>query len=746
MKREVSEEDLLKVLIEEEQDAVTYYDSELSRAQALAMDRYYARPYGDGSEVPNRSQICTHDIQDAANWVLPHLLRHFTQSEDLIAVEDDGLEEGDQSLSDAAAYLRHLLFKDNCGERIIHDYLFDGLIQKYGVIRTVWEQADPCPEEEIEGLSIDQVQRYVADPQYKLLAATEDAAEDAADGVAPEVGALMTGGPTFSIKVQKTPYSRVYMEAVAPEDFRISRRATSIEEAPYHGMRINSVYLADLIRDHPDKKEELTRDDGGLTEDAIGTDAFGDERVTARFPEELDNGIARTTKEKERRKVAVMIEYVKGDFDNDGVVELRRVKRTGKVILENEIEEESEFSMWSPIPVAHRAIGLAMADTLIDIQRIRTVLTRKAMDSLAQSLAPRTAINKMAMGDDPSLLDRLLDHEVGDVIPVSGDPNVLFKELVTPDVSVSAFQAIEYWDRRSEEASGVNRHAMGIQPQAITDTKGGIESLQAAANSRIEQYARWAAHGIETALNKALRLICRHQDQERIIKVNGRRIQIDPRRWSDEMTVSVHVGMAAEAREKKLMYLNAIAGKQEMIIAQAGFGNPMVTPQQYRHTLGLMVQSMGFRDSSPFFAEIPEGWQPPPQEDPKAAEAKGKLQLAQAEAQAKAQLSQAEAQHRAQLEEQKLATQTQLEKMRADNERQIAEMKAANEFRIAEMKMQAETALSVQRMNAEMELARWQAKQRVKVEIHKGRQQAAAGAKKNGANGLSPVRMGGAVG
>jgi hypothetical protein len=392
------------------------------------------------------------------------------------------------------------------------------------------------------------------------------------------------------------------------------------------------------------------------------------------------------------------------------------------------------------------------------------VLTREAMDGLSQSLAPRMAVDKKALGEDPSLLDRLMDHEVGDVIPVTGDPSKVFMPLVTPDMSASALQAIEYWDRRSEEASGVNRHAMGIQPQAITDTKGGIENLQAAANSRIEQYARWAALAIETALNKALRLIVRHQDQARIVKVNGRRLEIDPRRWSDDMTVRVHVGMAAESREKRLAYLGAIAGKQEQILMQLSPSNPLVSLKHYRKTLAKMITTMGERDPSAFVGEIPDNWQPPQQEDPKAAEAKAKLQMAQAEMAAKQQLSQAQAQQTAQLEQAKaqavaqrseaeLAHKQRLAEVQFQHDSQLAEAKAASERQLAQIKIEAEAQIARERAAAEMELAR--ERQAMEMELAqfkaaqdvKLRRSAAARGGMNGSgDGIDQVNFGGAVG
>lgn len=825
----VDEESLLKVLQDEEMDAVTYYDTELANQQSNAIDRYFARPYGD--ELPNRSRVVTRDVQDAVNWTIPHLMRHLTDTDDLISCDDEGLPDGHDALTDAAAFIRHVLFKDNKGSVVLHDFLWDGFVTKIGVLRTAWEPAEPCPEEILEGLTADQVQRYANDPRYRILGGAIDgeiepdpkALHEVAEGEGqqqpmvsspqgqmpaspqgpmglqppPPSGMLGMQPPlapvapmpelTFSLKVQKIKVGKACVEAFPPEKFRLSRRAKSIEDASYHGGEFIE-FVADLIRSYPDKAYDLDPVGNHVVDKVDGIDAFSDARVTSRFPEELDTGIALQDGSPEREQAKVMIEYVRGDFDRDGVIELRRVKRCGKVILENEVVTESEFTAWSPIRVAHRAIGLSMADTLLDIQKIRTVLTRKALDSVSQSLAPRTAVNKTALGDDPTLLDRLLDHEVGDVIPVNGKPSDVFMTMTTPDVSASAAQWIEYFDRRGEEASGVNRHAMGIQPQAITDTKGGIDMLQAAANSRIEQYARWAVVAIEEALNKVVRLIIKHQDQARIVKINGRRLTIDPRRWSDEMTVSVHVGMAAESREKKLNYLAAIAGKQEAIMAQAGFSNPIVTPRHYRNTLAAMANAMGFRSAEPFFAEIPQNWQPPaPGPDPKMAEAQGKMQLMQAESQARAQIETqklqqqsqiktaefqrdaelqraklsadheartAEMAHKKQLEDARLAADVQAQAQKADMERQIAEMKARHEAELAQMKISAETEIARERMDREMELARWKTAQEVRVAKFSAGQKAkfsrrrpnGFGANGEDGDGITAVRFGGSVG
>ncbi len=741
------DDDLLKILKDEEADAATYHDSELAQEQAEAMDRYHARPYGN--EVENRSRVVTHDIEDTVNWMLPALMRTFASSDDLITCEDDNLNDDDDALTTTAQYLRHVFFKQCGGEHIIHDFTFDGLVQKVGVIRCAWEDARPLAPVVRDGVTVEQLLRYDNDPEYEILEVSPDGEVEAIEAeaepvqqgapepvpglMAPEQQAplgLLAGAQqpaplqpqmpagvplaqTYSVKLQRIPRTgKPLVENVAPENFRISRRAKSVELASYHGAQFEE-FLADVVSMWPDKAHDLDPEGRYLSTPNDDVDADTDVRVLARFPDQPES--MRQVDDEMREKVWLKIEYLRCDFDRDGIVELRRIVRVDDIILENDVVEESEFTVWSPIRVAHKAIGRSIADTLLDIQKIRTALTRRAMDGLSQSLTPRTFYNKRAAADDPTFVDQLLDHDVGAAIPVDGNPSEMLMVQTTPDVSASAFQAIEYWDRRSEEASGVNRHAMGIQPQAITDTKGGIDMLQSAANARIEQVARHIGTSLEVALGKLLRLIVRHQHTPQIFKVAGKRVEWDPRRVSDQMAVSVHVGMTAESREKKLSYLGAILNAQKEVLVQLGQGNPIVSLKNIRHTLGQMVQVMGYRNVTPFFAEVPEGWQPPaPGPDPKTVEVQGKQQLAQAELQSKQQMQQAELVGKRQLAEfeanqksqerlRQIEVDRELAVLRIDAERESTREKAANEMMLARERMAQEAELAREKMDMERE-------------------------------------------
>lgn len=733
----LTEDQLVAMLRREETDASSFYTSEIAMAQADAMDAFNGKIKND-IQLPNRSHAVTQDVRDTINWMMPALMRTFAPADDFLTVDDPMLEENDPTLSDACDYLKHVYFRDNPGEIVTHDFIFDGCLQKWGIARTYWCDPEPKPPYVIENCTQDQLVRYVTDPNYEILEATQDGIEPEEEGeTGSEAEAQGEAGPgeeqptplvpqgeppepTWTIKVQKKPkHGKQVVEAIPPEQFRVSRRAKSIEQADYHAWTYDE-FLANLVRLHPDKANDIDPEGNYQNKPGDVTDTDADIRVYARFPDEPSSGQRAAYNEENRHKVQVSIEYIKIDFDGDGIVELRRCKRVGNLLLENDIVDESEFVVWSPNRVAHRAIGQSVAETIMDIQRIRTELLRRGLDSLAHSTNPRTIINRRAIQHDPTLLDRFLDHDIGDVIDIDGDPNSMVAVQQFPDVSDVCFNAIEYMDRRSEEASGVNRHAMGIQPQAITDTAKGIESLQAAANSRIELVARWAGYGLEELFGKILRSLVRHQDHERVIKVQGRKIAVDPRRWNDEMAVTVHVGMAGENRERKLAMLNDIKNDQALALKELGPSNPLVSLKHLRNTLARKSQAMGFKNSSEFWGEIPEGWQPPdPQQqpDPKLVEVQGKQQLAQAELQGRLQVQQAELQHKdkvADVEAQhKMAALQQeghirlaIEGKKAESEHEIARIKLASESQLARERMRQERELALEKMAQEQALAR----------------------------------------
>jgi len=715
--KKMDERELLAVLREEDRDSASFFSSELATVQAEAMERYYAEKYGD--EVEGRSQVVTHDVEDAINWSMPHLMRLFIGNDELVTVEDnesDNPQLGDQ----IGEYLSHIFFKENAGEEILHDFAFDGMLQRIGWVRIAW--ADATPKRKIlKNVPAERLMEYTENPEYEIIAQDSDELEQ-----------------LWELEVRHTPTNgRMVVEQIPPEEMAYSSRASSVDKSDYL-RRKSEEFVSELCREFKDKAHDLDPSNYGIQATNGEDDLDSDPRRQARHEQESSDARDNSDDHANKRKVDLLTEYIRIDYDGDGIVELRQVKRVGNTILENIEVDEPEYVSWSPIRVAHKLTGRSITDTVLDIQKIRTVITRKLLDSLAQSLAPRRVVNTNALGEEG--INQLLDHDIGDVIKCEGDPNLAINELITPDVSQSAYAALEYFDQRSEEATGITRHAQGLKAKAITDTKGGIENLQAAANSRLELIGRWLGHGVERIFTRMYKLSVAHQDQPRMLKLQGKQAEFDPRGWSEDARITVHIGQAAETREARIAKLILIKDEQKEILLATGPDNPICSIKEYRETLALIAREAGFKKPERFFKEIEDDWQPPDtseQPDPAIEEAKAKIQLAQQEAQAKQQLAQQEAQAKVQLSQAeaqqkaqqsqaqmqfdqqmngaKLETDTKIAEMKFAHQREMDQAKLQSEREIAAMRIESEQQLAYARMEAEMELARWRTGQELEL-------------------------------
>jgi hypothetical protein len=238
-------------------------------------------------------------------------------------------------------------------------------------------------------------------------------------------------------------------------------------------------------------------------------------------------------------------------------------------------------------------------------------------------------------------------------------------------------------------------------------TAAAIASMQQSGAGKIEMIARiFAETGVRNLFKGIMHLVTKYQNKEKIIRLRGEYIPIDPRTWATAYDVTVNVGIGAGGnRQEQMATLNMISTKQEQMLAAYGPANPFVSPAQYRNTLGRMVEAAGFKDSNEFYKPItPEQDQqlsnPPPQQpqqDPAMQMAQAKmqadLQMAQAKMQADIQLQQVKAEAQIDLERQKAAADLQLEREKFAMQTKQAEAEFVMKTRQKEAEFQAEVQI-----------------------------------------------------
>jgi hypothetical protein len=273
---------------------------------------------------------------------------------------------------------------------------------------------------------------------------------------------------------------------------------------------------------------------------------------------------------------------------------------------------------------------------------------------------------------------------------------------------------VAYIDKTAQLRTGVSSEGQMVSPDALNNTAAAsIAMLQQSAAQRVELFARIFAHGVEELMRGVMRLVRKNQQQERMIRVTGGWLNVDPREWRQEMPVTVSVGLGTGNRDQILQHLMQIIQLQGTIVQQQqGVHGPLVYSQNVYDALKALQENAGFKSS--FFADPRQGPPPgsppppPPQPDPKAAAEAAKIQAQmqteQMEAQANVQAIAVKAQ----------AEQTlMMEKARADA--MIQQQKLEHEKQMGLLKVQHETEL--ERQKAENNLAVGMAKIKILGEV-----------------------------
>lgn len=571
----MSEARLVALLQAHEAEAAGFHGDEVAAEQDRALDYYYGRPFGD--EVEGRSSVVSRDVAEVVDWLLPDLVRIFVGSRQVVRFEPFGAE--DEAIArQATDYVNHVFWRDNDGFRLMHDWFKDALLQKVGVVKVWWDDAEHVSRTRYEGQSAAALAVFRADPEASVEDVTATADEDRFD---------------FTVR-RRLGRGRVRIAAVPAEEFLVPPRTRSLADAPYVAHRSRRP-RADLVAMGLPEALVATLDHDG-SDWRFARDRFVDE---AALPSD--------------DQVTVLEEFVRADVDGDGLAELRHVIRVGATILQNQEVDAHPFATLCPVPMPHRFYGQSLADQVMDLQRIKSVLWRQMLDNFYLTNNARVAVD--TTGDHVNL-DDLLTSRPGGIVRTQGNPQGKIWPLNTPGLSQQSFQMVEYIDGVKQGRTGITRFAQGLDTDALNHTATGVREIMEAARGRKELIARiFAETGVRELFRKVLRLVVRYQDRARTVRLRGEWVEIDPRHWNADMDVTVSVGIGTGSRDQTLAHLAGIATKQEMMLQLLGPSNPLVSLKNLYNTYSRMVENAGLRAADEYFSD-PDQAPPPPAPPP----------------------------------------------------------------------------------------------------------------------------------
>jgi len=539
------------------------------------------------------------------------------------------------------------------------------------------------------------------------------------------------------VKIRRvTRNGRMRISAVADEDFLIESSATGLNEdecrfcahreTPTRSQLIERGYDPDLV------------DELGSVHEAADTNT----RRRGTYTNRTDQNDEFEDRAGER--VEVYECYALLDVDGDGITEWHQIIMGGssgsqKLLRQTEWGGMLPFTDIVPDPVPHVWRGRSLYDRLRDVQRVNTVLYRKMLDNLYQTVEPGRAVN-MQLIENP---DAIYDYRLGQTIRTKGDPNTIIKDLAVPFVAKEAMPMIEEMRKVAERRVGVGEQSSGLDGDVLQgQVATAVAATQSASALRKEDYARNIQMGMRRLFSAVLKLIVEHQDRERTIRLRNKWVPIDPRGWNADMDVTVNVGLGAGNRDRDLAMLQGIKGAQEQIIATQGLDNGWVGLKEYAATLTMMVEAAGVKSPDRFFPEVTDQLLAAMQQkaaakaqqpDPKAAAAQAQLQIAQQKAQMDGQIAQGRAQAEMALQQAKAQGEAQLNAAKMQQQQVIAEAKLQADMRVREAEAQhamdldrakTQTRTMELQLKAQMDAQIAQAKSDAQLEIERVKAQA----------------------
>lgn len=636
-------------------------DLNASQARTEAQDYYYGRAFGN--EIEGRSQVVSRDVADTIEWIKPGLMKIFAGGDEVVRFEPTGPEDvkGAEQETD---YTNYVVMQHNNSFLIYNEWFHDALVGRTGYVKALWDEKKDITKETYQGLTEEEYLYIQNDPSCEIVEKTQ------------------TPFGWDCVVSREKELGRVKIFCMPPENVRVASTHSSI-----------CLQDVDFVEHFEWKTISSLRQEGFDIPDDIAGD---DERETETFNRSIVNRTVEQgadINDPSMRLVKVREVWIRYDYDGDGLAELRHVVVVAQKILENEETDLIPIAAITPTVIPHEHTGMSVADSVMDLQLIKSTLMRGFLDNLYLTNNGRYAIDANLVNLDDMLISR-----PGGVVRVNGNPGQAMMPLVHPSNTAPVLQGIEYIDTVRENRTGVTKYNQGLDSNSLNKTASGINQIMTAAQQRIEMIARtFAETGVRDLYMIVHALIRKHSQKEEIVRLKGEWVPVDPRNWVKRYDMTVSVGLGTGNRDQILAHLMMIYQNQMNSLPLG-----IATPLNVYNTLARITQNAGFKSTDEFWTNPQKNPPPPSPPDPKVVLDQQKLEFEKQKAGLEAQ----QAQQDAQFEQQKAAVEIQLQREKAAADIETERTKVIADIQMERQKMLAEIQLKREELAAEIAMHR----------------------------------------
>lgn len=383
-----------------------------------------------------------------------------------------------KAAKDASNLVNYCVFKKNKGWEILQTWMKSSLLWKNAVIRWDYVEDYDYIIDEYESIS---------EPALDVLLADEDV---------EVVGDLELDPTSTSLTYQnvrlrkKIDNSKVKIECIPPEAFRISNEAKDIEDANYVGIQ-QEMSRSEVRKYYPEWAKDISEDEWNRISSGYnfaGSDKYN-EYVAARKDITGQNyyGAKGNFITEANQEVVLTESWIRVDRDGDGIAELKHFITVDNYIL---FEEDADFVPLAsivPIDIPFEFYGLSMADFTRSSTLASTAILRGFVENTyLTNYSPKLA--------DPNVVDfsALQNMKPKQIIPTNGNPTEAVSAMAPETISTGTVPLLEYLQVHKEQATGMSKAAQGLNDTLYVsgNSEQKLSAVQSAAQKRIQHIAR----------------------------------------------------------------------------------------------------------------------------------------------------------------------------------------------------------------------------------------------------------------
>jgi hypothetical protein len=671
-----------------------------------------------------RSQVVDRSVYETIQTQLPSLVKIFAGSSEEVCKCTPLGPDDEMAAEQHTAVLNYIVTQQNRWEQICADWIHDAMLLANSYCMAYWDDSENIVQETYEGQSDDQVAALLADTSITVVQHSQSIDEEAtalaqkewqaqAQQAAQQGVQLPPPQPvaTHDLVIERREHDgKVCIRVLPPEHCFVSSDTPdwTLKECPYFEFKQEKT-IAELRAQGLDVPDDIGDDEDDDSVETTARDRFDEDR----FGDDSKGSM---------RRVWARMVWIRADAEGDDKSRLYYAILVGRTVLFCQQVARIPVSSMTAQPLPHRHIGMSEAETVDDIQDIRTAVTRGGLDNLALANAGRHAISSRVSLEDfldnrPGGVVRMLD----DSLPAEGH----IMPLVHPVAFEQIIGSLEYFDQIRQNRTGASRYFSGTDAGAINKTAAGTMALQNMASMRIEHKARMMAPAVEELFACVQEILQKHSNKALTIKLRGKWTTVDPQAWRTKRDLRISVGVGAGNKESMAMQLQGQLGAQLQLMPLG-----LARPENLYATVIELAKLGGFANPERFWTDPTTSPPVPQPPSPEMVKAQSAMQIKQMELQANAQQFQAEmqakyqelqAQHQAKIQEiqanlelqnandardamreqRKAETDAQVELLKEENKKQVAAMQAEIEKYKADLDAQVKLTIAQNQAQAQ---------------------------------------------